>query len=304
MQTLNRNNPNRTWYGFDDIVIHPADFRVVKAGENVALTPRAFDLLWFLLENRGRVVEKREIFESVWQGAFVSDNALTRVIKEIRRTIGDDARDPRYIETVSKRGYRFIANISNDDAPFAIRSVEMGQGRHWTLRKRLIAALAIVLTAIVAIPGLIALSELRSEIVAETAPVDSIAVLAFETENRELEGLSDDLTAGLTNGIAGRPHLRVLPKGAVSYYKGRGEDPQTTGRALGVRAVLTGRVARRGDTVIVDVGLINADRKEQLWGHQFYGDVSDAAALRNEIVRGVGIYLDARNSTGLIVNRR
>jgi eukaryotic-like serine/threonine-protein kinase len=98
-------------YYFDDIIVDRESFRLLKAGQARTLEPRVFDLLIFLIKNRGRVIEKQELFEQVWKQAFVTDNALTRAVKEIRRAIGDDASAPRYIETIPKRGYRFIAEV-------------------------------------------------------------------------------------------------------------------------------------------------------------------------------------------------
>ena len=100
-------------YCFDDVTVDRQNFRIHKNDEVRSLEPRAFDLLVYLIEQRGRVVEKQELFERVWKEAFVTDNALTRAIKEIRRTIGDDASSPRYIETLPKRGYRFIAEVKS-----------------------------------------------------------------------------------------------------------------------------------------------------------------------------------------------
>lgn len=100
-----------TEYKFADIVIDVADFRVRKSGELQKITPRAFEVLLYFVEHRGRVIEKQEIFEQIWQETFVSDNALTRIVKEIRQVIGDSASSPRFIETVPKRGYRFIAEV-------------------------------------------------------------------------------------------------------------------------------------------------------------------------------------------------
>src|SRR5207244_3377449 len=99
-------------------------FRVEKDGQPVALTPRAFDVLVFLVRNHGRVIEKQELFDHVWKDAFVSDNALTKVIKEIRRAIGDDANAPRYIETIPRRGYRLIAEVGQFPAEEAEVIVE------------------------------------------------------------------------------------------------------------------------------------------------------------------------------------
>jgi len=97
---------------FDDVIVDCENFRVQKGGEPRDLTPRAFDVLLFLVENHGRVVEKQELFENVWKERFVSDNALTRSIREVRHAIGDNADTPRYIETVPRRGYRFVAAVS------------------------------------------------------------------------------------------------------------------------------------------------------------------------------------------------
>src|SRR2546421_7983201 len=102
---------NPSFYYFDDVTVDRNNFCVQKGGEARMLEPRAFDLLVYLLERRGRVVEKQELIEQVWKEAFVTDNALTRAVKEVRRAIGDDASAPRYIETLPKRGYRFIAEV-------------------------------------------------------------------------------------------------------------------------------------------------------------------------------------------------
>ena len=99
------------YYRFDDVVVDCQNFRVQKQGAAQPLAPRAFDVLRYLIEQRGRVVEKQELFENIWQETFVTDDALTRAVKEIRRALGDEATAPRYVETVPKRGYRFIAEL-------------------------------------------------------------------------------------------------------------------------------------------------------------------------------------------------
>jgi len=111
----NSKQANGSRYYFDDVVIDRDNFRVRKGDQLKALTPRAFDVLIYLIEQRGRVVEKQELFEQVWKETFVTDNALMRAVKEIRRELGDDAGAPRYVETVHKRGYRFIGELK--DAP-------------------------------------------------------------------------------------------------------------------------------------------------------------------------------------------
>jgi len=99
-------------YHFDDVVVDCENFRVQKGAEVRTLAPRAFDLLVYLIEHRARVVDKQELFEQIWKDTFVTDNALTRSIKDVRRALGDPADKPRYIETIPKRGYRFIAEVT------------------------------------------------------------------------------------------------------------------------------------------------------------------------------------------------
>jgi DNA-binding winged helix-turn-helix (wHTH) protein/Tfp pilus assembly protein PilF len=98
---------------FDDVKIDRRNFQIIKSGAERRITPRAFEVLLFLVENAGRVVSKQELFDEVWKESFVTDNALTRMVKEIRQVLGDDADAPRYIETIPKRGYRFIALTSS-----------------------------------------------------------------------------------------------------------------------------------------------------------------------------------------------
>lgn len=105
-------------YEFDDVHVDPRAFRVWKAGRPVALEPKAFEVLLFLVENPGRLVEKKELLERVWPDTVVTESAMTRVIADLRKALGDPAREARYIETVPTRGYRFIAEVRKapDDA--------------------------------------------------------------------------------------------------------------------------------------------------------------------------------------------
>src|SRR6266540_3171910 len=107
-----RNEPASGRYCFDDVVINCHDFSVFKAAQKKAVTPRAFDVLRYLIEHSDRVIEKPELFEQLWKEKFVTDNALTRTVTEIRHALGDSADSPRYIETVPKRGYRFIGKLN------------------------------------------------------------------------------------------------------------------------------------------------------------------------------------------------
>lgn len=96
---------------FENVQVDTATRRVTVAGERCELEPKSYRLLTFLIENRERALTKDEIFEQVWSGTAVTDNALTRAVAQIRKALGDDSRQPRYIETVPTVGYRFIAAV-------------------------------------------------------------------------------------------------------------------------------------------------------------------------------------------------
>ena len=98
-------------WSFGDIVADPNRLEVRRQGQSAELEPKALRVLFYLIDHRGRVVSKEELIREVWAGTAVTDNALTRVIAQIRKQLGDDARSPRYIQTASSAGYRFIAEI-------------------------------------------------------------------------------------------------------------------------------------------------------------------------------------------------
>jgi DNA-binding winged helix-turn-helix (wHTH) protein len=110
-------------YRFDDVTLDATNRRIWHKGEQIPLNSKYFDVLLLLVRQRGRLVEKQRIFDEVWNGIFVTDAALTQCIKDIRRQLGDDAANPRYIKTVPKHGYIFIAegvqaeNLATSPAP-------------------------------------------------------------------------------------------------------------------------------------------------------------------------------------------
>ncbi|HTV03066.1 MAG TPA: winged helix-turn-helix domain-containing protein [Luteitalea sp.] len=104
-------------YQFDDVIVDLRAGRVLKGGLPLALEPKAYDLLVLLASRAGALVSKQDVLDQVWAGVYVTDNAVARVIAQLRRALGDSAREARYIETVPTRGYRFIGEVTRDVAP-------------------------------------------------------------------------------------------------------------------------------------------------------------------------------------------
>src|SRR5688572_25440950 len=109
----------RRQYRFGAFVLSPSRRTLARDGREVPLIPRYFDLLLLLVERRHEAVHRREIFDTVWNDVIVSDSALTQAVRILRRTLGDDPREPRYIRTVSRHGYQFVGpDVAEEvDAP-------------------------------------------------------------------------------------------------------------------------------------------------------------------------------------------
>jgi Tol biopolymer transport system component/DNA-binding winged helix-turn-helix (wHTH) protein len=103
---------NSLIFQFDSFEVDPASFQLMRSGIAVAVEPKALQLLIFMLENRGRLLTKRELLEAVWGSSSVTENALAREIALLRRVLGDSIKEPKYISTVPTRGYRFVAEVS------------------------------------------------------------------------------------------------------------------------------------------------------------------------------------------------
>jgi DNA-binding winged helix-turn-helix (wHTH) protein/Tfp pilus assembly protein PilF len=222
---------NLAHYHFDDVVVDCERFEIEKSGEVRKLTPRAFNLLQYLIEHRDRVVEKPELFEQIWNERFVTDNALTRCVADIRRALQDDAAKPKYIETVPKRGYRFVASLKNgateiSDAMLVLQTGvtpespvtggQIPQSRDW-LRAAVIA-LAIVVFGLT-VTMVYQLVERENELVGVVPPVE----IGGKERERDVTGVctkSESLTpAGRLGGVDKLKHVghRGQFEGGAAY---------------------------------------------------------------------------------------
>jgi DNA-binding winged helix-turn-helix (wHTH) protein/TolB-like protein/Tfp pilus assembly protein PilF len=288
-------------YQFDDVVVDLPNFRLTKGGVARALTPRAFDVLLYLIEQR--VVEKQELFDRIWKETFVTDSALAREIKEIRRALADDAGAPRYIETVPKRGYRFIAKISQPERqgpeakvfglPVPARELEVAaeeaaepvpagllKSFEWR-RPGLLLGVAVVLVVGVL---LVTFGRLRRKTPGSLV-IQSLAVLPFrpvtgEVGNEILEiGLADVLITRL--GRANQ--LIVRPTSSVRKFAKPEQDPLAAGRELQVDVVLDSNIALVGDRLRVTFRLLNVEDGRTLWADQIDEKSRDVFALQDAI---------------------
>ncbi|HEV8130082.1 MAG TPA: tetratricopeptide repeat protein [Acidobacteriota bacterium] len=286
------------WYEFGPYLLDPREHALLRGSEIVPLTPKAFDLLLVLVERQGHLIEKDELLKVVWPDSFVEEANLSYTVSAIRKALGDGEEGQKYIATVPKRGYRFVAPVAiragQSEAiaglqPLGEREIsasggplDAGSRLHGAFallnRHKIFAATGAVLLLALGVIGL-------QRVFAPAQAIDSLAVLPFVNEgsNPASEYLSDGLTETLINNMSQIPSLRVIARTTVFRYKGTATDPAKAGNDLKVGAVVTGKVLQRGDTLIVQAELMDVAHGSQLWGQQYNRKMADIFALQDEI---------------------
>src|ERR1043165_6018446 len=223
-------------------------------GRPVALPTKVFDLLLLLVQNSGQVVTKEELMRQVWPDQFVEENNLTVRMSALRRALGEKRGGQRYIETVPRLGYRFVARV---------REVE---------------------------DQVVAFTEEAKP--AEEGKI-SIAVLPLLNigKDGDMEYLSDGITESIINDLSQLPQLKVMARSTVFRYKVDEVDAKQVGRDMNVGAVLTGRVWQLNDRLIIGMELVNCNDGSQIWGEQFNRMPSDILAVQEEIAKTVSLKL-------------
>jgi DNA-binding winged helix-turn-helix (wHTH) protein/TolB-like protein/Tfp pilus assembly protein PilF len=242
---------------FSDFTLDHSRRQLLRGGEAIHLSPKAFQLLSILIQERPRAISKGDLQKQLWPDTFVTEGNLPGLVTELRTALGDDARDPRFIRTVYGFGYSFAAEFSDSSEPRRLT--------RWTT-----AAGAALLGA----AGIILILSLRSTIGSSpptSVAVRSIAVLPFDisgTDRAEQHlglGLPDVLITRLSNVH----HLVVRPTSAIRELAGHGVDSRQAGRHLNVDAVLEGSIRTSADRIRVTVQLLNVREQKPIWAGQF-----------------------------------
>ena len=222
---------------------------LMSGAREVRLTPKALALLSFMAERPGGVITKEELFAAVWPEVAVGDAALVTCIQELRRALRDDARRPRYIETLHRRGYRFIGKT----APARSNAAPFDQ-------------------ATLALPDR-----------------PSIAVLPFAnmSDDPDQDHFADGISEDLITGLSHIRWLFVIARNSSFVYKNRAVDVKDVSRALGVRYVLEGSVRRAGKQLRISAQLVDATTGGHHWAERYDRELGDIFAVQDEITRSV-----------------
>jgi len=306
---------SKLFYEFGPFRLDTTERVLLRDGTPVPLTPKAFELLHVLVDNSGHIVEKDELLEKVWPDAMVEEGSINRNVSTLRKALREDASEQQYIETVPKRGYRFIAPVREfDEQPAGpiveghtsprlgveeeiIRSIEtdppflkaaLYANRGETTRVRSRPALLIVGFFILAASVAVTIHFVSSNRPNEPAPASAFkttAVLPFKLIGEENGdeylklGMADVLITKLSN----LRQISVRPTSAIRKYVATGQDAVTAAQDLGVESILDGNIQRLGDRIRVTVQLINAHDGLPLWADKFDASFTDIFEVEDSI---------------------
>jgi TolB-like protein len=236
-------------YFFEDFSFDTAQRELRRGTDVIAIAPKVFDLLDYLIGNRERVVSKDDLIRAIWQGRVVSDVALTTRLNAARKAIGDSGDEQRLIKTLPRKGVRFIGTVHETPGP----------------------------------AGATAASGSPLGFAAPDRP--SLVVLPFVNLNPdpEQEYFADGVTESLTTDLSRMVGIFVIGRNTAFTYKGRYVDLKQIGRELGVRYVLEGSVQRGGSRMRINVQLIDAETGNHLWAERFDKPIADLFDMQDEI---------------------
>lgn len=333
--------PPESGFYLGDHRIEPARCAILAAGEEIRVEPRVMDVLVLMVTHAEQVVTREEFIKTVWNGTFVTDEVLSRCIYRLRQALGDDTRNPRFIETVSKRGYRLIAPVRRtatvaepvpESANMPLESTRQqhlmtGPQRHglatWT-QLYWIAPTAAVCLAVVVYLFNFAGSPQQAEVTGSYADGaddavsafpespetrNSIAVLPFVnmSDNQEYDYFCDGISEELIGLLAKVVTLKVVARTSSSVFKDKETDVRRIAELLSVDNVVEGSVRLAGNHIRVSAQLIDARTGYHLWADTFDTQFEDVFAVQSQIagaiVRALKVSLDAGNDIPGITDR-
>jgi DNA-binding winged helix-turn-helix (wHTH) protein/TolB-like protein/Flp pilus assembly protein TadD len=320
-------------YSFDNFRLDVSNRQLLRDGGPVALPAKAFDMLVVLVENSGRLIEKDELFKSVWPDQIVEESNLTVQVSAIRKALGGRKDNPQYIVTVPGHGYRFTgslisldeeevvtelhsmsllavetesANGTYDNAhitdlsaqgvdhPTAGDGEAVSRPRALGLRTLLFGGLAIIVVSLIV--SLVLKRSQLSERRAAATPIRSIAVLPFKplVASERDESLEIGMADTLITRLSHIEQLTVRPTSAVRQYTKLEDEAAKAGRELLVDAVLDGSIQKSGDRIRVGVRLVSVEQGQTLWTEQFDETFLNIFAVQDAISRKVAVALTVK----------
>lgn len=294
------------FYEFGEFRLDAKERVLWRGSEMLVLPQKVFETLQALVKKSGHIVERDELMNEVWTDTFVEEGNLSVNISFLRKTLGKDV-----IETIPRRGYRFSAKvrlisdeeeqsgeivdpsiattIAAETSPL-LNVVEPPLAKSVSSRNRVLLMFAAVFLIAAGIALFHFWKADRNQL------ANSIAVLPFQnvSGDQTTDYLSDGLSETLINKLSQLPQLKVIAQASAFQYKGKEIDPEEVGRTLNVQTLLTGRVAQRGDDLVINVELVDVRDRTQIWGEQYSRKLAGILPVQAEIAREVSARLRLR----------
>jgi TolB-like protein/DNA-binding winged helix-turn-helix (wHTH) protein/Tfp pilus assembly protein PilF len=293
----------RLRFGVFELDLRTGELR--KHGLRIRFQEQPFQVLATLLEHPGDVVTREELQKKLWPAdTFVDfDHGLNKAINKIRDALGDSSDSPRFVETVARRGYRFLAEVKTADAaPISTTEPTLAAGLAAQVRDRtdLAGELAAPMRSRLSLTAKISALSLFILVAALAAwkfhaqsshplVIRSLAVLPLESLSNDAsqEYFADGMTDELISDLGQISALRVISRTSVMAYKHARKPLPQIARELNVDAVVEGTVLRSGDRVRITAQLIEASADKHLWSQSYEGELRDTLALQNQVARAI-----------------
>jgi DNA-binding winged helix-turn-helix (wHTH) protein/Flp pilus assembly protein TadD/TolB-like protein len=301
---------NRIVYEFASFQLDPANRQLCSEGKEVPLPGRPFDTLLLLISRPGELITKEEMLSTVWRDSFVEEANLTVAISILRRALNEDPHDRRYIQTVARRGYRFIAKVSElepsprvavprpavSPAMLLSESARLADNPVAVRRPNSIARRWMIATSLLFAAGVILATSWM--LLKPRSPIRSLAVLPFTLEKPQagtsggqsnevvLLGISDSIISQLNSQLVVRPTSSVL-----RYSIGGVVDAVAAGKEQSVDAVLTGAFETSARDATLHLRLVRVRDGLVLWQNQFSGMIDNLPGLEKSAAQSVAAEL-------------
>jgi TolB-like protein/DNA-binding winged helix-turn-helix (wHTH) protein len=297
-------------------LVQPSLNTVSRNGTPMRLTLKAMGVLVCLAEHAGESVPKEKLLQTIWPETFVTDDVLKGSISELRRVLEDDAKEPRIIQTIPKRGYRLIAPVEVARVEVAQierlnRAPRIHSAEHEietlpitaTNTRKLWSALFAVLAAdlLFLLLGAFDVGGVRTRLAGKSgAPqIHSLAVLPLQnlSSDSAQEYFSDGMTDALITDLAQIGSLKVISRTSSMQYKQTKKSLPEIARELNVDGIIEGTVQRSGDRVRITAQLIHGPSDKHLWASSYERDTRDIFALERDLTEEIAHQVQARLST-------
>jgi TolB-like protein/DNA-binding winged helix-turn-helix (wHTH) protein len=284
------NQQGKHLYPFGSFRFDPEDRLLSQNGKPIPLGPKVAETLLLLLQNAGHLVDKDDLLKQVWPDSFVEEGSLNKNIFFLRKVLGEQDRGLQYIETIARRGYRFVAPVSqviDEETGFQETPAE-GKRLPWP-RKAL--AIGIFLIVVLLVLGALQVhwSRRARQYAFDPSAIHSLAVLPLEdlSGDSSQDYFADGITDELITNLGQLGSLRVVSRTSVMQYRGIHRSLSRIGRELNVDAIIEGTIVRSGDRVRITAQLIDLSADEHLWAQSYEGDLRDVLDLQRQVAGAI-----------------